>query len=71
MAADDRTDIERLAKLFDLPSWDKVEEFNLDYLGDVYAAVRKEAIEGGKSEDEAEKAAQDAELKTSEEVYRD
>jgi len=66
----DHVSVEKLAKLFSLPSWDELEERNHDYVWEAADAARTNALESGYTEAEAEKLAQQAEEEAAAELFR-
>ena len=53
----EKIDTEELASMFGLPSWDTIENYNIDYISDAYRAGEKE---GGEAKaEEYEREAQD------------
>jgi hypothetical protein len=65
----DKVDVNELAKMFDLPDYDKIDEQNVDYVWENGDYAYKEALGGGASEDEAEEARQKAEGEAQTEIY--
>lgn len=62
--------IDDLAKMFELPSYESIEEYNLDYISETWSAAYKEAKEQGASEQEAERAAEEAQEEATIDLYR-
>jgi hypothetical protein len=65
----DKIDVNQLAELFKLPEWDKIDEHNLDYYWESGNEAYKYAIRNEESEEDAEKAREDAESEASGEVF--
>ena len=59
--------VDQLAGLFDLPSWEELDDDN--YLFSHYDYAYSQALEEGKTEEEAEKIAQKAEGEARDELY--
>lgn len=68
--ATDRIDVEGLAKLFGLPSWESIEESNMEFGAEAFAQAEREALAEGRSADEIEEAALAAESEARDELYR-
>lgn len=66
----DRIDVDQFAKMFKLPSWESVQEQNVDYISESSGYARREGRQEDMSEEEIEAASQKAEEEASEEVYR-
>jgi len=66
----DRIDVDRIAKMFGLPDYDKVQESNIEYLSQAYEPALREAKEEGLSDTKAEERAQKAEEAAQDELYR-
>jgi hypothetical protein len=62
--------IDELASDFDLPSWEDIDELNIDYTLEAGSYAHREAIEEGATEEEAEEAALKAQDEASAEIYR-
>lgn len=65
----DKVDINELARMFDLPDYDKIDEQNVDYVWENGNYAYKEALQQGESEEEAEEARQKAEGEAQTEIY--
>lgn len=65
----DKVDVNELAKMFDLPDYDKIDEMNVDYVWEQGDYAYKETLSQGGSEDEAEEARQKAEGEAQSETY--
>lgn len=65
----DTVTVEEMAEWLRLPSWDNVEEANVDHIGESGRFVYDEAIKEGDSEKKADEKRDKAELETAEEIY--
>ncbi len=66
----DTVTVEELAYWMNLPSWDDVQEANLDHIGEARNFAYNQVIEAKGSESNAEKAGEEAEMAASDEIYR-
>jgi len=65
----DIRNIDQLANMFGLPTWDGIEEANVDYIGDAYSQAMDYYLKEGLSDAEAEIKAQEAEREAQDELY--
>lgn len=66
----DTLTVDRLADMFDLPEWDRIEELNVEYVGEAgYAARREAEAEGEDDELKLERIAEEAENAERGELY--
>jgi len=66
----DKINIEELAKMFDLSSWDEIDERNRDNIWETGDYAYKNALSDGDSEEKAEKAREDAEGEAGHDLYK-
>lgn len=65
----DVMNVKQLAKMFELPKYEKVEEANCDYTGEAYSGAYEEALKKGMAQDQVEEVAMIAEAEATPEVY--
>lgn len=61
--------VDTLAAMFKLPSWDKTDECNIEYIWETGQYAYSEALKEGKSEAEAEESREEAERIESEDMF--
>jgi len=66
----DKLNVDELATMFKLPTWDKIDEMNIDTIWENGDAAYKEALQDGESEKKAEESREKAEHAAGNEVYR-
>lgn len=59
-----------IAELFDLYTYDEIDEYNVDYIADVGMQAYDDAIDDDATDEEADDARNEAEMEASDEVFR-
>jgi hypothetical protein len=68
-APKDKTNIEEIADMLDLPKWEDIDERNADSRMEAGHYARKEALADGDTEEEADEKAEKAEMEADSELY--